>query len=323
LYYQWRFQGVDIPGATDKFLAVPNVQSTNAGAYDFVLVGAQGSITSAPAYLSLLPTPSTQLARWDFNATNSLATNAPVSSSGNGTATLINGTKGAFNAGSPSDPAGAPGFANSGWTTSTYGPPSTPNKSSGAQFNVSTLGYQNILLAWEQRHSDAASKYTRLQYTTDGSTFVDGDAFTMLATNNSFVFYTSDLSAIPAVNNNANFAFRIVSEWEATAIGNSNSNYVGTVNSYDTGGTIRFDIMSVYGNPFASVAATTINTISGTALSYSGGVGSSRFVLLESANVAAAMNSWTPVKTNNSTPGTFDIPQVGTSAPKYYRIRSE
>jgi hypothetical protein len=324
LYYQWRFQGADLPGATDRVLAVPNVQSASAGAYDIVVVGNQGSITSAPAYLTVLATPSTQFARWDFNATNSLATNAPISSVGSGTAALVNGTKGSFSGGSASDPAGAPGWANSGWNTSTYGPPSAPNKSSGVQFNVSTLGYQSILLAWEQRHSDAASKYTRFQYSTDGSTFVDGDAFTMLAQNNSFVFYTSDLSGIPGVNNNPNFAFRIVSEWESTATGNNNANYVGTVNSYDTGGTIRFDLMSVYGDPYGAVTAapTTISNIIGAMLTYGGGAGS-RFVLLESADAAAAMNNWSRVKTNTASPGAFTIPVVGTSAPKYYRIKSE
>ena len=71
----------------------------------------------------------------------------------------------------------------------------TSNKTAGVQFNVSTLGCQNILLAWEQRHSDTASKYTRLQYTTDGSSFVDGNLITMTSTNNGWVFYVSDLSA--------------------------------------------------------------------------------------------------------------------------------
>ena len=108
LYYQWRFQGEDIPGATDRVLGVPNVQSASAGAYDIAVVGNQGSITSAPAQLTVLATPSIQLARWDFNDTNSLATNAPISSIGSGTATLVNSTKGSFNGGSPSDPAGAP-----------------------------------------------------------------------------------------------------------------------------------------------------------------------------------------------------------------------
>ncbi|MEI8040592.1 MAG: hypothetical protein WCL11_04230 [Verrucomicrobiota bacterium] len=322
-YYQWLFQGDEIPGATDKFLSVPNLQSINAGAYVFVVTGLQGSVTSAPAYLTLLATPAIQVARWDFNATNSLATNAPITSIGTGTATVVNGTKGLFNAGTSSDPAGTPGSGNSGWTTTTYGSSSAPNKQAGAQFNVSTLGYQDILLAWEQRHSDAASKYTRLQYSTDGSNFVDGNAFTMLATNNSFVFYTSDLSAILGVNNNANFAFRIVSEWEATAIGNNNSNYVGTVSSYDTGGTIRFDLMSVYGNPLGAPtqAPTTISNIVGTTLTYGGGAGS-QYVLLKSTSIGASPGGWTRMNTNFATPGTFTVP-TGSETPAFYRIKSE
>jgi hypothetical protein len=83
---------------------------------------------------------------------------------------------------------------------------------------------------------------------------MDGDLFTMPSTNNGWVFYVSDLSTRAGVNNNPNFAFRIVSEWEATAIGNNNSNYVGSVTAYSTGGTIRLDLMTVFGNPFSGVS---------------------------------------------------------------------
>ena len=199
----------------------------------------------------------------------------------------------------------------------------TSNKTAGVQFNVSTLGYQNILLAWEERHSDTASKYTRLQYSTDGVNFADGDVFTMLNTNNGFVLYSSDLSGIPGVNNNANFAFRIVSEWEATAIGNNNSNYVATVTSYSTGGTIRFDLMGAYGDPYSAptLASTTISNIIGTTLTYGGGAGS-QFVLLKSASPAALLSGWTRVDTNYATPGTFTIP-TGSENAAFYSIKSE
>ena len=145
----------------------------------------------------------------------------------------------------------------------------------------------------------------------------------MPSLNNSFVFYTSDLSGIPGVNNNTNFAFRIVSEWEATAIGNNNSNYVGTVNSYDTGGTIRFDLMSVYGNTFSATtpASTTISNIIGTTLTYGGG-GGSQFVLLKSASVAAPLSGWTRLHTNFTTGGTFTVP-AASAGPAFYRIKSE
>jgi hypothetical protein len=315
LSYQWLFNGTAIAGANYDNLNVPNVQSTNAGSYAVVVGNSLGNYTtSSVANLTLLATPATNLARWDFNATNLLVVTTPTASIGSGTASLLNGVTATFSSGTYSDPAGTPGAANSGWNTATYPPQGTSNKTAGVQFNVSTLGYQNILLTWEERHSDTASKYVRLQYTTDGTTFVDGDVFTMLSLNNSFVFYTSDLSGIPGVNNNANFAFRIVSEWEATAIGNSNSNYVATVTSY---------LVSVYGNAAGAptLASTTISNIIGTTLTYGGGAGS-QFVLMKSTSVAAPLSGWTRANTNFATPGTFTVP-AGSEAAAFYRIKSE
>jgi len=70
-------------------------------------------------------------------------------------------------------------------------------------------------------------------------------------------------------------------------------------------------------------SAVTISNISGTTLSYGGG-GGVRFILLTTNNITAAMSSWTPVATNPSTPGTFTIPAVGSSAgPVFYRVVSQ
>lgn len=260
LSYQWKHNGTDIPDATTTALNVINAQAADQGSYQIVVSNPSGSITSAVATLTLLSTPSTQLARWDFNATNALSTASPAPSSGAGTALTVVGTNGSFASGSFSDAAGVPGSANSGWNTQFYPTQGTSNKMAGVQFNVNTVGYQNILLTWEQRHSNTASKYERLQYSTDGINFVDGDLIVMNATNNSFVFFSSDLSGIPGVNNNPNFAFRIVSEFESTAIGTTNANYVGTTGSYNAGtggGTIRFDLVNVFGNA-GSVTPTSI-----------------------------------------------------------------
>ena len=119
----------------------------------------------------------------------------------------------------------------------------------------------------------------------------------MTSTNNDWVFYASDLSAIPGVNNNPNFAFRIVSEWESTAIGDNNSDYAGTVTSLGTSGTMRSNLVSVYGDPGVrpALGSTTISNIIHTALTYGGGAGS-EFILLKSVNPAAPFSGpgWAP-----------------------------
>jgi hypothetical protein len=324
LSYQWRLNGTDIPDATLGSLNITPVQVGNPGSYSVVVGDVNGNYTtSSVATLTLLATPATSIARWDFNATNTLDVTAPTSSTGSGTASLVNSTTAIFSSGTYSDPAGAPGGANSGWNSSSYPPQGTSNKTAGVQINVSTLGCHSLLLAWEERHSNTASKYARLQYSTDGSTFLEGEVITMTSTNNDWEFYSCDLSAILGVNNNPNFAFRIVSEWESTAIGNNNPSYAGTVTSYGGSGTMRFDLVSVYGDPGVGplLGSTTISNIIGTTLTYGGGAGS-QFVLVRSVNPAAPLSSWTRVHTNFATPGTFNDPD-GSEAAAFYRIKSE
>lgn len=317
LTYQWFFGSTPIAGATRSSLPLSNLQATNQGAYTcWVTNGLGDSVASAPVTLTVTVFPSVTLALWDFNNTNAAAASPPPAS-GTGTASLLNGVTATFAGGVTSDHSAS--GTNAAWNTAGYPAQGVGNQTAGVQFSVSTMGYQNICLAWHQRHSATASKYTRLQYTTDGTTFNDLDLHTMSA-DSTFVFVSRNLAAIPAVNNNPNFAFRIVSEYE----GLTNQLYVGTAGNYGAAGTIRFDLVTVYGDPYGAVtvAPTTIGKLLGTTLTYGGGAGS-QFVLLESSDVTTAMDGWARVKTNTASPGTFIIPAVGTSAPKYYRVKSE
>jgi fibronectin-binding autotransporter adhesin len=56
-------------------------------------------------------------------------------------------------------------------------------------------------------------------------------------------------------------------------------------------------------------------------INYSGGAGS-KFVLLQSTNVAAALSSWTPLQTNTATPGSFSI-TPGAAPREFYSIQSQ
>jgi hypothetical protein len=270
-----------------------------------------------------------RIARWDFNSvpldanTVTGETNASV---GNGSVLLLGITTAAFAGGSPSDPASLELLNdNSGWNTATYPAQGSGNKTGGAQFNISTAGYQDIFLTCEQRHSATASKYTRLQYSTDGVNFVDHTAHTMLATNSSFVFFSSDLAAIPGVNDNPNFAFRIVAEFEDTATGAGSAAYVGTAGNYGTGGTIRFDVLNVYGNAATGQPRITGIQIIGAQVQvdFTGATTNSPsdFTLVSSSVVNGSFGPTTGASISTLGNGSFRATAPVADSTQFYRIR--
>ena len=136
--------------------------------------------------------------------------------------------------------------------------PGATNESSGVQYNASTVGYSNIVFTWDQRSSSTALNTVRLQYTLNGTTWIN---FTMTASNTTFClgelndgrFQNStaadsyrrisvNLSSISGANNNANFGVRILaSNFQST--GAFRATVVQT-NTASTSGTMRFDNVS-------------------------------------------------------------------------------
>jgi len=53
LVYQWRANGVSVPGGTTRALSLTNVNAAQAGQYVLVVTNGYGSVTSAPATLSV------------------------------------------------------------------------------------------------------------------------------------------------------------------------------------------------------------------------------------------------------------------------------
>ena len=47
LFYQWRFNGMDLTGATNRNLILSNIQLSNAGDYIAVVSNSSGSITNS------------------------------------------------------------------------------------------------------------------------------------------------------------------------------------------------------------------------------------------------------------------------------------
>ncbi len=183
------------------------------------------------------------IAQWGFN-------NSTEPSFGQGVASLVGGVTASYATGSTNDPAEA---GNTGWNTTQYPAQGAGNQTAGVQFAVSTLGYSDIVVRWEHRVSNTASKYCQLQFSADGTHFANAPvpicATAVSAIPSFYESQTIDLSQFTEVNDNPHFAFRVVSEFEGSALGNGVEQYVTTygTNRYSSNGTIRFDLVTVSG----------------------------------------------------------------------------
>lgn len=66
--YQWRFNGADIPGATQSGFTITNVQVADAGAYSVFITNSVGPTLSQDAVLNVNPGPASTLNFIPFNA---------------------------------------------------------------------------------------------------------------------------------------------------------------------------------------------------------------------------------------------------------------
>lgn len=190
------------------------------------------------------PGPATTVTQWNFNASNTTA------STGTGTASLVGGV----GLGTPAYASGAgstdPAGTNVAWSTTDYPAQGTGNKTAGVQFNVSTVGYQNLVFKYDVRFSGTAANTYIVQYNPDvtnvNAPWIDQKRF-KYTTSGSFINnQTVDFSAVPAASNNANFGIRIVSAFDsalATAYAPVSSP------SYGTNGTARYDMVTFTANP--------------------------------------------------------------------------
>lgn len=216
---------------------------------------ATGIVAALTALSSADFNPGT-LTQWDFNGSSTATvpggTASPTPSIGAGTASLFGGVSATFASGTANggstDPVDTTP-SNYAWNTTGYAPQGTENGGRGVQFNVSTEGWDKIVVSWDQRHSNTSSRFVQFLYTTDGLNFTNagldnGGLFEGTAGDTWFNGRTVDLTSIAGVANNANFAFRVVAAFGPAGgyvASNSSSNYAGT-------GTWRFDMVTVSGN---------------------------------------------------------------------------
>ncbi len=186
--------------------------------------------------------------QWNFNSPTpdaNVATGTAEPNIGSGTLANVGGTTSTFASGDASGGSSDPAVGDdSGYNITTFAAQGTGNLTRGVQFNTSTAGFEDIVVNFDQRHSNTAPRTVRFQYTVDGSTFINADQFAATGGDVWFNGRTADLSLITGVDDNPNFAFRIVAEFEpgTTAYAASRS-----TSTYGTTGTWRFDQVTING----------------------------------------------------------------------------
>lgn len=185
--------------------------------------------------------PAETITQWNFNNSDL------IPNEGTGTFSAIGGVTTTFvsSTGSSDPISGAANALN----TTAYPAQGTNPKTAGIQMNVSTAGYSNINLTFDVRHSGTAANTYVVQYNPDItnvlSPWIDAQTLVYNTSGNFINNQTVNLSAFPAANDNPNLGIRIVSAFDQT----SGTTYVGTTGAYGTGGTVRYDMVTISGEP--------------------------------------------------------------------------
>lgn len=153
-------------------------------------------VATAPAALA------DELAIWNFNDSNLIVDHGNGALSSNINAANILFAAGTTNNARSGDAAGQ--------ALSLQGGSSTANNGRNLTFNVSTLGFSNIVVSFATQGTSTGFNRNQFQYSLDGNTFVNfGAPFTPASAFGSVPLVFS-LAGIAGLNDNPNAAFRII-----------------------------------------------------------------------------------------------------------------
>lgn len=164
-----------------------------------------------------------------------------------------------------------------GWSTQ------APQYTQGAQFNVDTTGYQNIVLQFDWFCTAQGARNLQVRYTTDGSTWNNvptssanptGGFYYSAVTNsgNTDAYYpaiTIHFENVSGVSNNPKFGVQLVSAYDPTYTGTGAPTYTAgkfnattwqPVELNNTSGNWRFDMIQVLGTTLTVSKALTFPT---------------------------------------------------------------
>lgn len=191
------------------------------------------------------------VARWDFDIAAASKSNTtaqkdrerlkPDTAAGGAALTLMGVTKAWVSQDGSTDKFVDPDNTGAMNTTG-YAAQGTQNMERGVMFSFDTTGYENLLFSFDQRNSGTASAWTALMYTLDGESWQFARSFQMTQSTKFATNLNFDFSGIVGAANNENFALELVSMWAP-----GTSSYAGTTSSYGTGGTIRYDMVTLSG----------------------------------------------------------------------------
>lgn len=108
-----------------------------------------------------------------------------------------------------------------GQALSLQGGTSNANNGRNITFNISTLGFQNIVVSLATQGTSTGFNSNQFQYSIDGVNFIDFGAPYAPATSFGSVPVVFSLAAIADLNNNPNAAFRIVFNGATSSTGNN------------------------------------------------------------------------------------------------------
>ena len=262
--------GSTVSGSKTSALTISDIQLGDPTNFVVVATTAFGSATSAPVALLGVGSNTVLIAYWDFNGPeftnrqiNPTCLTNPVPYLGSGAASpvgtaytpglspfsgVVDPQNGAGTYSPYLGPDGKRNYTNFSWGTSQY--PVGNNKQNGVQFNVSTVGAKDIGISYDVRGTGTASKYQRLQYTTNGTDWLDYPTSTAVTLLSTYAPFAYNLTGFPGVADNPDFGFRIVTEFQSTATYgiNPSDTYVGIANTYGSAGTLTYDIVSITGD---------------------------------------------------------------------------
>ncbi len=226
----------------------------------------RGMATAIVAAMATTATAQTTITQWDFNA-NTTVPNVGAGSASAWSAPGVALPTTTFDGGGSGGPAIGDSVLGSGdpllvgnrtWRFNGNPGQGVVNNPAGAEFAVSTVGYQGISFSFDMRISSTASRFIRVLYSTNGgTTYVPGPIFE--ATNGGDRYYNGrilDLTAVAAANNNPSLRVRITPTYSPAAFTENAVNYAANSafrvasdgNVYGAGGnTYRYDMITFRG----------------------------------------------------------------------------